>query len=540
MAEKQPLTLTVITDTHYFSKRVGTSGEAYDKANAKSQKLLKNAAELLDAAYKQIAKDTRTDIVLLSGDTTNEGEIWAHEEAIEQLRWLKSQGKRVYVLTATHAYKGDGEAWGYNGAERIKVPAAKREELFDMYREFGPDEAIAVHRQSMSYIVQLADGYRLFAINDDSNLSGKSGVSDELFDWIKAQADDARKNDQFIIAMTHHPLIAPSPVYELIGKGDMFGDYDIRREQFADMGINYMLTGHTHIHDIDKIISKRGNTFYDIATASLIGYPATMRTVVLDPARNMVSTTTDFITEPVDIDLEGKTLQDYLAHQLSGMIVDMLKAAATDTETFATMATAMSIKKKLVYKIGWLIKPIAKLLLKLKIGTVAKWTKKETGLKKEDWQRVKDDSVLEFIVKLVLNLYGGDNLYNPEDAEYKICMGLISILDSVFSALHINVRKLIKVSNSLYDFVEPLLHNSGIPSYDAMLPIMPFYEEGEQGPLPELQKSPERTVKKSKKGLPIVIITVLLALIFLIPLILVLGIGFIVNQIRFGKKMKEN
>lgn len=540
MAEKQPLTLTVITDTHYFSKRVGTSGEAYDKANAKSQKLLKNAAELLDAAYKQIAKDTRTDIVLLSGDTTNEGEIWAHEEAIEQLRWLKSQGKRVYVLTATHDYKGDGEAWGYNGTERIKVPAAKREELFDMYREFGPDEAIAVHRQSMSYIVQLADGYRLFAINDDSNLSGKSGVSDELFDWIKAQADDARKNDQFIIAMTHHPLIAPSPVYELIGKGDMFGDYDTRREQFADMGINYMLTGHTHIHDIDKITSKRGNTFYDIATASLIGYPATMRTVVLDPERNMVSTTTDFITEPVDIDLEGKTLQDYLAHQLSGMIVDMLKAAATDTETFATMATAMSIKKKLVYKIGWLIKPVAKLLLKLKIGTVAKWTKKETGLKKEEWQSVKDDSVLEFIVKLVLNLYGGDNLYNPEDAEYKICMGFISILDSVFSALHINVRKLIKVSDSLYDFVEPLLHNSGIPSYDAMLPIMPFYEEGEQGPQPEPQKAPERTVRKSKKGLPIVIITVLLALIFLIPLILVLGIGFIVNQIRFGKKMKEN
>ena len=540
MAQRQPLTLTVITDTHYFSKKVGTSGAAYDKANAKSQKLLKNAAELLDAAYRQIAKDTRTDIVLLSGDTTNEGEIWAHEEAIEQLRWLKSQGKRVYVLTATHDYKGDGLAWGYDGEERIQVPAAKREDLFEMYREFGPDEAIAVHRQSMSYIVQLADGYRLFAINDDSNLSGKSGVSDELYDWIKQQADDARANNQFIIAMTHHPMIAPSPIYELIGKGDMFGDYDIRREQFADLGIHYMLTGHTHIHDIDKITSQRGNTFYDIATASLIGYPGTMRTVVLDPNKNMVSTTTDYITEPVDFDLEGKTLQEYLANQLSGMIVDMIKAAATDTETFATMATAMSIKKKLVYKIGWLIKPIAKLLLKLKIGTVAKWTKKESGLKKEDWAAVKDDSVLEFIVKLVLNLYGGDNLYNPEDAEYRICMGLISIFDSIFAALHINVRKLIKVSDSLYDFVEPLLHNSGINSYDALLPVMPYYKEGEQAPQPEETAKPERTVKKSKKCLPIIIIAILLALIFLIPLILVLGIGFVVNQIRFGKKMKEN
>lgn len=537
---RQPLTVTLITDTHYFSKRVGTSGAAYDKANAKSQKLLKNAEELLDAAYRQIAKDTSSDIVLLSGDTTNEGEIWSHEEAIEQLRWLKKQGKRVYVLTATHDYKGDGTAWGYDGDERIKVPAAKREELFDMYREFGPDEALAVHRDSMSFIVQLADGYRLFAINDDRNLSGKSGVSDELYDWIKAQADDARANNQFIIAMTHHPLIAPSPIYELIGKGDMFGDYEIRREQFADLGIQYMLTGHTHIHDIDKITSKRGNTFYDIATASLIGYPGPIRKIVMDPDKGMVSTTTEFITEPVDIDLEGMNLQDYLANQLVGMIKDMIKAAGSDIETFATMATAMSIKKKLIYKVGWIIKPIAKLLGKLKIGTVAKWTKKESGLKKEDWQAIKDDSVVDFIVRMVLNLYGGENLYNPDEPQYKIAMGLISILDSIFDALHIKVRKLIKVSDSLYDFVEPLLHNSGINSYDALLPVMPYYNEGEQGPQPEPEAKPERTVKKSRKGLPIIIITILLAIVFIIPLALIVGIGFIVNQIRFGKKMKEN
>ncbi|MBE6828079.1 MAG: metallophosphoesterase [Ruminococcaceae bacterium] len=537
MLPRKPLSVTVITDTHYFSKRVGTSGSEYDKANAKSQKLLKYSAELLDAAYEQIKKDSRTDIVLLSGDTTNEGELWAHEEAIEQLRGLKKAGKRVYVLTATHDYKSEGFAWGYDGDKRIQVPAVKREELFDMYREFGPDEAIAVHRDSMSFIVQLEEGYRLFAINDDSNLSGKSGVSDELYEWIKVQADDARANGQFIIAMTHHPLIPPSPIYEIIGKGDMFGDYDIRREQFADIGIQFMLTGHTHIHDIDKYTSARGNTFYDIATAALIGYPGTMRNIVLDPDNNIVKVTTDFITEPVKFDLEGKTLQEYLAYQLAGMIKDMIKAAGSDTDTFASMATAMSIKKKLVYKIGWLIKPVAKYLNRLTIGKVAKWTKKETGLKPEDYADIKDKSVVDFIVDMVLNLYGGANLYNPEDPEYKICMGLISIIDSVFDALHIKVRKLLKVCDSLHDLVEPLIHSTGIPSYDAELPIMPFYNQGEQGPAPAEEPKPE--IKKSKKGVPIVIITVLLAIIFLIPLILILGVGFIVNQIRYGKKMKD-
>ncbi len=144
------------------------------------------------------------------------------------------------------------------------MPAAKRGGSM-ICEEFGPDEAIAVHRDSMSYVVQLADGYRLFALNDDRNLSGKSGFSDECFEWIKAQAEDARKNDQFILAMTRHPLIAPSPIYELIGKNDMLGNYETRRNELANLGIQFILTGHTHVHDIDVITSDRGNTLYDIA-----------------------------------------------------------------------------------------------------------------------------------------------------------------------------------------------------------------------------------------------------------------------------------
>lgn len=537
MDTRNPLTLTVITDTHYYSKKLGTSGPAYEKANSKSQLLLKDAAEVLAACFEQIKADTRTDIFLLSGDTTTNGDFDSHKEFIEMLRDLKNAGKRVFVITATHDFQGgDFCTDSFITGEKTRIPAAKREDLFEMYREFGPDQAISVHMPSMSYVVQLADGYRLFAINDDTNLTGKSGISDDCFEWLKAQVEDAQKNGQFIISMTHHPLIAPSPIYGLIGKNDMHGDFDIRREQYADLGMQFMLTGHTHIHSIDKYVSKRGNTFYDIATAAPIGYPGTIRTVVLDPAKDVVSTTTDFVTVKPACELHGGTMKSHLSNQLAGMIVDMVKAAAGDTETFATMVTAMSIKKKLIYKIGWLIKPVAKIINKLKIGTVAKWTKKETGLKKEDWAPIKDESVLDFIIKMVLNLYGGDNLYDPDDPHYKIAMGLISIFDSILSTLHINVRKLIKTADSLYDFAEPLIHNRGIPAYNTVLPIMPYYREGEQGPVPE-EKKPEHTIK-SNKGPAIIIIGVLAVLILLVPLILILGAGFIANQIKYGKKMK--
>ena len=534
---RNPLTVTVITDTHYYSKKLGTSGEAYEIANNKSGVLLAQAAEMLEAAFAQIAKDDRTDIVLLSGDTTSNGDFDSHHEFIEMLRGLKEKGKRVYVLTATHDYKWDGQTHKYVKDERVTIPAAKREELYDLYKEFGPDEAIAVHRQSMSYIIQLQDGYRLFALNDDTNLNGKSGFSDELFEWIKEQIADAKANNQFIVAMTHHPLIAPSPMYEIIGRGDMMGDYDIRREQLADLGVQFMLTGHTHVHDIDKHVSPKGNYFYDISTASTVGYPGTIRTVVFDADNNVVTTTTDLVTEPVKFDTHGKDLQTFLSDHIIGMIRDVIKAAGEDIDKFADMATAISIKKKVSYKIGWILKPVFKFLNKLTIGTVGNWTRAETGLKKEDYADIKDKSVVDFIVDLVLNLYGGKNLYTPDDNEYKIAIGLINIIDSIVKVLHLPLKKLVRVSDTVRGIIEPLLYNAGIPSYDAIMPIMPVYEGDEVGPQPEPPQKPT-TVKDSKKGLPIIILTVLFIIIFLIPILILLLIGYLNNQRKYGKYLK--
>ncbi len=94
---KAPLTVTVITDTHYYSKKLGTSGKAYEIANNKSGVLLAEAREMLEAAFSQIAKDQRTDIVLLSGDTTSNGDYDSHAEFIEMLRDLKA--KREFMLS---------------------------------------------------------------------------------------------------------------------------------------------------------------------------------------------------------------------------------------------------------------------------------------------------------------------------------------------------------------------------------------------------------------------------------------------------------
>lgn len=530
-----PLKITVLTDTHYYCDKNGTCGAAYDNADSRSQKLLAGSREVLESAFNQIKKDDECDIVLISGDVTNNGEINAHEEFIEMLREFEKSGKKVYVITATHDFKGDGFADSYIGDNRIPTPAATREMLFDMYCEFGPDEALSVHRDSMSYVVQLCDGYRLFALNDDRNLSGKSGFSDECFEWIKKEAEKATAENQFIIAMTHHPLIAPCPIYELIGKGDMLGDYDKRLPQLADLGIQFMFTGHTHIHNASAYQSEQGNVIYDICCASPIGYPGAMRSVWFDPDNDKVDVSTVFVETPDSMKKEGKELKEVLENQLIGVIKNMIKVAGEDIDKFAYAAQAISIQPKLIYKFGWILKPIFKFLNSLKVGTVAKWTKRETGLKKADYETIKNIKVVDVISELVLNLFGGESKYTPDTPMYKIVMGFLGILDSLLGILHIDFEKIIKVVPSISDLVEPLLYNYKIDSYNSVLKIYSLVSEPKDK---LIFTKPEKTVKQSKKGI-FVLIGAIIAVIGLLPLwLLLLLFGFIKNQIKYGKKQK--
>ncbi len=532
------LKITVVSDTHYYSKKNGISGKAFMQENGRSTNLIKDSEEVLNAFFNQIAEDKTSDIILISGDLTKNGEPESHREFIELLHKVKARGKRIYIITATHDFQGNGICHKFEGDKKVEIPATRREELLELYRDFGPDEAISIHGDSMSYVVQLEDGFRLFALNDDRNHEGKSGFSKDCFRWIEEQFEDAKKNNQLVIAMTHHPILSPSPFFSLIGKGDMMGDHEIRREQLADMGISFMFTGHSHMHDISYHFSKNGNIFYDITTAATVGYPALYRQVTFDRASNIMEIETKGLEKEPDIEFNGNNFEEHLENQFFGMIKKTIKAAATSIDEFAFAANSFSVRPKVVYKFGWIFKPVAKFLCKLKIGTVAKWTKKETGLKKSDYSAIKDDKVIDYIISLIQNLYGGDAPYSPDSAHYKITMGLISIIDSLLDTLGIKIGKILKVTDNVSDLVEPLVFNSGIPDHNVTLPLYATKEDIEK-----IKPNIKSTIKKSKKGLPIIITAVLL-LILLLPLLpialVAVLIAFLANKIKYSDKLKED
>ncbi len=531
------MTFTVISDTHYYSKLSGISGSTYDRAQAKSQMLLRGCAEMLTAAFNQLAADSESDIVLISGDLTSNGEKWSHEEFRELLRKLKSAGKRVYVITATHDFRECGVTDGYCGDEIVKVPTLTRAELYDFYREFGPNEAIAVHQPSMSYIAQLPDSCRLFALNDDTNLAGCSGFSEECFGWIEAQLKEAAADGQTVIVMTHHPMTAPHPLYELMGKSNMSAGSLQRLDSLAEMGAGFVLTGHSHMHDISYHLTPGGKCIYAVSTGAVCGYPGAMRKITIDKSANALIIKSFYLTEPTGIGMGGLSVNEYLKNQLVGTIAEMIDAAAADVRTLADKATAVSIDPKIIYKTGFIIKPFARLIKKLSLGSFARQSKAESGLSKAQCAELDEVKLIDFIMTAALYAFSGDAPYSPDTPEYKASMGFLKIVDSFFAALHLNpVKKL--TGKTACDFVSPMLYTSGIPDCDAVLPLFPTEEQ-----LTKLSKGAKNdTVKESKKGMPLLAATVLLLplILALLPAAaLVFLVLFIINFIKYRKEITQ-
>ena len=409
------------------------------------------------------------------------------------------------------------------------IPAATRDELREMYYEFGPDKAVSVY--DMSFAVDIDDKIRLFVLNSDVNGKGRSGFSDEHLEWIKKNASLAHSEGREVIAFTHHPLVSPSPFYALIGKNDMMGEHEEIREILADCGIELMFTGHSHIQDISYIFSKSKNVFYDVSTSALAGYPGCLRKVFVN------DNSYEIRTEKAYDEAGYPEFNELLENQFFGMIKTTVKAAKTDVHLFAECLSAMSVPKKFTYRFGWLIKPLVKIIDKITFGTVYSWTKKENGMKKEEIADVKDKNVIDFIIELVMHLYSGNAPYSPETPEYKIAMSLFNIIDSIMETIHMPISKFLKNFSSVSELFEPLIFNSGIDDDNAVLPKNPTEKDVEN-----LCSQIKSRVKKSRKG-PAIISVLILAVIILLPLIplaaILIALGFLINRIKYSEELSE-
>ena len=438
----------LITDTHYFDY------QALGRTEHRDQVTWNESGSILDAIFEKLAAKTDTDIILIAGDLSCNGQTVCHEGFIKKLQYLKEKGKRVFVITASHDY---GVA-GFN-ATRATEPRTEvtcREELFDLYGDFGFRDAIASYAPDpLSYVAQLAPGYRLLCLNTDGDRDFSG-----LMRWAVAQIQQARQEGQFIFGMHHYPVLSPSPVYPLLA-GDSILSHKSpgAAAQLADAGLRFVFTGHTHMQNITYEQTPQGNRLYDINTGAAVGYPAPIRSVVIDDESMTIQTES---IESFDWDLQGKSVQQYLADHFDRMLNNMFDAANRDpVELLDILAGEFSVNKEALLKYKFFLRIGGKFLYKITFGGLGTLLLCKRKIDK----CVRRVRLKDFVPEVVRNIYGGDEPYSRDTPTGAAAYAIMSRINALAKPALKNLP-----IGSLQDFIASLLYDP-TPDNNAVLPL---------------------------------------------------------------------
>lgn len=309
------LSFYLVTDTHYYDSSFKRTGKAYEERSRTDQKCVAETPAIIDAGFEQLIQDKDTDVILIPGDLVYRGEYQSHIGFRERLYKLKEQGKKIYLITARHDYGGDPVE--FDGDELIPVKGMPREELRDFYKDFGFDDAISEHSESMSYVAQLADGIRLLALNCDGDCKDFKGIWESQMQWALDEIKKAHDEGQYIFAMTHYPLLPFSSVMHLIGDAKLT-DWENVAEKFADAGLDLIFTGHMHAQAVTDYTTKNGNRITDVQTGCFVGCPCAYRKVTFKD--NNTIDIKSYTIDDFDYDKDGKTASEYFQWRFDRMI----------------------------------------------------------------------------------------------------------------------------------------------------------------------------------------------------------------------------
>ena len=266
----------LLTDTHYFEESLGAEGKAYEEYMKTEAFYLKESSMINKTVFEKLKADTETEIILIPGDLSKDGEYESHKSLIKELNALKEAGKKIFVLTAGHDYNEYGR--GYKNDEFVKSKGTEFKELYDLYYEFGYNQALSVDKETLSYVAEIAPDVRILAINCDSKNETKGTIDERLLKWAKEQLDKAKEDKAYTIAMCHYPIIPSVPVFDLVGDAHVKNWREIATF-LADNGVELVLTGHMHIQSINEFTTQKGNKLCDICTATTVGTPGKYRKI---------------------------------------------------------------------------------------------------------------------------------------------------------------------------------------------------------------------------------------------------------------------
>lgn len=337
MASVAQTRIMVISDPHTVS------GDKQATVESQSGKLDKHSYDIFSKAAKNIIQ-SKPDLLLVCGDLTYNGEVTSHDAAHAILKTVSDAGIPVKVIPGNHDILNPNSI--DDGSANITA-----EEFASRYVDMGYESGVERDVNSLSWATSIND--KLAIIGLDANIySTGTYYSDgclrtSTLNWMKEQAAAFHSQGKMVIAMVHQEImnhfsktlygmtvtqatVAPTSILNnnykhnpMVTEGEDATDVSLADVQkaFADAGIQYVLTGHFHVHNIATLeVTKTDGTkatLEDISTGGLSTYPCWMRTLMVNEEAGTLTSTSTL----VEMNFDGETgdLQDQSKTAVAGL-----------------------------------------------------------------------------------------------------------------------------------------------------------------------------------------------------------------------------
>lgn len=455
----------LLTDSHYVSKKNWVEGKPFTFRERSDQIALKATPEILDTFIEKIIADKETETVLFTGDNVNNCDMNSHYEFRERLEKLTAAGKKVYVISATHDYSGQGddnnwfEGCRYTETGSEPIESMRKGGLFDFYYDYGPKQALSVHRESGSYTVLLGEGVRLTMIVDNGDGGGYCGLFEDGVKWLKDEIKAAGENGDYLILATHHPVLPPWDVFRHLADNELYGGYRELCDLMCENNVRVVFTGHTHIQNIRKYTDEKGRWFLDISTIALANAAGKMRKISVDADSGSCDVTSEGIEKLNGIDTE-LSAYEYLYHlNFPGIWEKLIPLSTDDFNAFLDLAEGYLPTDKLKkYKV--LVQAVSRKAQKIKLSSAAKLGKAWKSMTPSQKQEAKNKRLIDSVYVILKHIYTGNAPFTPDTAEYKAINALAGRADKAVRLLNIKaVKKIIPDGSSLREIAQDFLYN---------------------------------------------------------------------------------
>lgn len=299
-AGEEAFLLATVSDIHYYPESLSKyKGEAFYTYLRGNNCVYDNLNGILNATFDSLAAEAQNKglkYVVLCGDLTINGEYEGHVALAERLRKLEEDtGLKVFVINGNHDINNPNAAdFSYADGMRHSAKMTTAAEFYDIYREFGFDEAVSAYSApdtgkagALSYAV-VADGYRLIMVDAGKytadNTAKKRDIQEtggnitpEVFEWISQQVDAAKENGETPLVFTHWNASEMNYMHGEVLQGFVIDNAYRLQETFADMGVHFVFSGHQHATDIDVTYSDAGEPLYSVITPTLTEFPFAYR-----------------------------------------------------------------------------------------------------------------------------------------------------------------------------------------------------------------------------------------------------------------------